>query len=85
MICELLSQCIKLKTFCLDGLLNFKTLKYDDLCEALKKLFVVKRPCILEVTFSRYYFKFHRDVPEQEALERINNISEPLFFKITDD
>ena len=84
-ICELLSDCIKLNKVCLDGITNFKTLKYDELCDALKKFFVSKRPGPLEVTFSKYYFKFHRDVPEPEALERINNISDQLFFKITDD
>ena len=84
-VCELLSDCIKLNKVCLEGITNFKTLKYEELCEALKKFFVAKRPGPLELTFSKYYFKFHRDVPELEALERINNISEQLFFKITDD
>ena len=84
-ICELLSDCIKLNKVCLDGITNLKTLKYEELCDALKKFFVSKRSGPLEVTFSKYYFKFPRDVPEQEALDRINNISDQLFFKITDD
>ena len=84
-MCELLSDWKKLNKVCLEGITNFKTLKYEELCEALKKFFVEKRAGPLEITFSKYYFKFHRDVPEPEALERINNISGQLFFKLTDD
>ena len=84
-MCELLGGCIKLNKVCLDGIANLQSLKFEELCEALKKFFVTERKGTLEVTFSKYYFKFHNELNEQDALEQIKKISKQLYFRLTYD